>query len=225
VVIGATDPPPHATLVSAFYAARVISADGKVSIPFTGMRGTHISGGACVWIVGDLEYCKSLGFNPIGAEILGVGTSSDADHIITPSKEGPLSAIDLAVKAAGVTTQQIELWDCHATATPGDWMEVNNIREIISPDTLLVARKGQWGHGMSVSGGWELTSLLMSVAEGRAFATRLTEEATHLDIKALNQRMVYDKDVILTSTNKVCGKINMGIGGINTAVIVKKYDS
>ncbi|MHC4093331.1 MAG: beta-ketoacyl synthase N-terminal-like domain-containing protein, partial [Planctomycetota bacterium] len=65
-VIGMTDPEPHALSVGAFFGAKVLSHDGRVSKPFTGMRGTHISGGACIWIVGDAEYLVGEGFEPLG---------------------------------------------------------------------------------------------------------------------------------------------------------------
>src|SRR5690606_13138977 len=42
VVVGATDPSPHPLIVGAFYQGRVISADGDVSKPLHGLRGTHI---------------------------------------------------------------------------------------------------------------------------------------------------------------------------------------
>ncbi|MEO8035134.1 MAG: beta-ketoacyl synthase N-terminal-like domain-containing protein, partial [Acidobacteriota bacterium] len=89
VVIGMTDPPPHGMVISAFYNANVLSADSDVSRPLTGMKGTHIAGGSCVWIVGDAEALMAHGFKPLGMEIVGVGASSDAHHIITPSKAGP----------------------------------------------------------------------------------------------------------------------------------------
>src|SRR5690606_8058380 len=92
-VVGSADPAPHPLTVGAFYSARVLSADGATSKPLTGLKGTHVAGGGCVWIIGDLEYGKSLGFQPLGLEPLSVGTSSDADHIITPSQEGPCSAM------------------------------------------------------------------------------------------------------------------------------------
>ncbi len=92
VVIGAADPPPHPLLVGAFYNGRVISADGEVSRPLTGLRGTHVSGGAAIWIVGDLEHMTARGFRPIGLEPIAVGVSADAEHIITPSEDGPLAS-------------------------------------------------------------------------------------------------------------------------------------
>src|SRR5207237_4913346 len=87
-VIGMTDPPPHAMTISAFYNANVLSADADVSRPLTGLKGTHVAGGACVWIVGDAEVMMQQGLRPLGMEIVGIGTSSDAHHIITPSKCG-----------------------------------------------------------------------------------------------------------------------------------------
>ncbi len=43
-------------------------------------------------------------FEPFGLEILSVALSSDADHIITPSEEGPRTAMRRALEAAGCTT-------------------------------------------------------------------------------------------------------------------------
>ena len=113
-VIGMTDPEPHALSVGTFFGARVLSHDGQVSKPFTGFRGTHVSGGACVWIVGDAEYLTGKGFAPLGLEILSVAVSSDADHIITPSSEGPRRAIEQALTEAG---SRPETWP-HGTCTP-----------------------------------------------------------------------------------------------------------
>ena len=45
VVIGATDPAPHALTVGTFSSARVLASDGRVSKPLTGLRGTHAAGG------------------------------------------------------------------------------------------------------------------------------------------------------------------------------------
>ena len=69
VVIGATDPPPHPLTVGGFYNARVISADAQVSKPLTELRGTHVAGGAVVWIVGELEHMLGCGMRPLGLEL------------------------------------------------------------------------------------------------------------------------------------------------------------
>src|SRR5204863_3512020 len=145
VVIGMTDPPPRRMVISAFYNANVLSADADVSRPLTGLKGTHVAGGACVWIVGDADVFMQRGFKPIGMEIVGVGTSSDAHHIITPSKGGPQLAIRAALEHA--KTDDVTTWDMHATATPGDATEIENSLELLNSDVIFTARKGTFGHG------------------------------------------------------------------------------
>ena len=62
VVVGATDGPPHPLTIGAFYSARVLSASRTVSVPLTGLQGTHIAGGSVVWILADYDYMQSKRF-------------------------------------------------------------------------------------------------------------------------------------------------------------------
>ncbi len=221
VVVGMTDPEPHALSVGAFYQARVLAQDGQVSKPFTGMRGTHISGGACIWIVGDADYFLGLGMKPLGLEILGVAMNSDADHIITPSTEGPRAVIREALEAAGVGPQEVKTWDMHATATPGDWTELQNALSVFPGTTHFTARKGSFGHGMSVCGGWELTAQHLGVAKGRLHPVDLTPEELHPQVRALEDALVRGDSAVLEGC--VAGKINMGVGGVNACVISRPW--
>jgi 3-oxoacyl-(acyl-carrier-protein) synthase len=221
VVVGATDPEPHPLSVGAFYGARVLSHDGRVSKPFTGLRGTHIAGGACIWIVGDAECFMQKGFKPLGLEILSVSLTSDAEHIITPSREGPLTAIQQALNEAGVKPENVETWDMHATATPGDWTELQNTLEVFPGNTKFTARKGTFGHGMSVCGGWELTAQHIGFAKGKLLPIDLEEDEVHDQIRPYHHCLVRDEPV--TMEGDIAGKINMGVGGINACVICRKW--
>ncbi len=221
VVIGMTDPPPHEMSISAFYNANVLSADADVSRPLTGLKGTHVAGGACVWIVADAEVMMRQGFRPVGLELVGMGTSSDAHHIITPSKGGPQLAIAAAlneVQAGDVTT-----WDMHATATPGDATEIEHSLEMLHPDVIFTARKGTFGHGMSVGGAWELTAQHLGLAKGRLFPITLTEGELHADVKVHSAKFVQKDGCVVTPG--YCGKLSMGIGGINSCVISRPWDA
>ena len=223
VVIGATDPEPHPLSVGTFYNARVLSSDGQVSKPFTGLRGTHVSGGACIWIVGDVDYMNERGMKPIGLEILGVGVTSDADHIITPSIEGSNAAIELALAEAGVKADELDTWDMHATATPGDWTEIQNTLELFPDLCCLTARKGTFGHGMSVCGGWELTAQHMGVVRGNLLPVNLNEDELHPQIHNCTDALVGAKGAPVTGA--ISGKINMGVGGINACTISRRWDT
>src|SRR6185436_9923431 len=217
VVVGATDPPPHPLSVGGFYSARVVSTDGTISKPLTGMRGTHVAGGAALWIVGDLEHMTALGFRPLGMEPVAVGVSSDADHIITPSVEGPTEAMLQAFKESGVSPDEIATWDLHATATPGDYQEIHNLRSIVPPSVLVTARKGTFGHGMSASGGWELTAQYLGYERGRLYPTPLHRPELNPEIAEVHGQFVFDTGC--ETPEGLAGKLSMGIGGINACVI------
>jgi len=221
VVVGATDPAPHPLLVAPFYNARVIAADGQVSKPLTELRGTHVAGGSVVWIVGEYEHMTRLGFRPLGMEPLAVGVSSDADHIITPSKEGPTAAMRQALAAAGASGEQVVSWDLHATATPGDFNEVEMVHETISPEVLVTARKGTFGHGMSAGGGWELTAQYLGWERRQIFPTPLTEADLNRQIAGVHQRYVFDAGC--PAPDGLVGKMSMGIGGINACVVSRPW--
>ncbi len=217
VVIGATDPPPSPMLVGAFYNARVISADAKVSKPLTELRGTHIAGGSVVWIVGDYDYMTAKGFKPLGMEPMSVGVTSDADHIITPSKEGPTEAMRMALERSGVAPADIASWDLHATATPGDFNEVEMVRDLMPQDLLVTARKGTFGHGMSAGGGWELTAQYLGAQRGEIYPTALAEDELNNQIAGVHRQFAFDS--ACPAPSGPVGKLSMGVGGINACVV------
>ncbi len=221
-VVGMTDPPPHPLTVGAFYGARVIAADHSVSKPLTQLKGTHVSGGACIWIVGDADFLREKGFRPLGLEIVSISQNSNADHIITPSLEGPHNCILEAVSKAGIDPNDLSVWDMHATATPGDWPEFN-LTVSCFPQTMITAQKGIFGHGMSVCGGWELTALFIALSKNSLFPTGIREEELHPIFRNYKDKIVLDSKLSF-ELDGYLGKINMGVGGVNTTIICKPWD-
>jgi len=161
------------------------------------------------------------GMNPLGLEILGVGLSSDADHIITPSQEGPRVAIRKALSDAGIEPEDVATWDMHATATPGDWSELQNTLAVLPGSTAITARKGTFGHGMSVCGGWELTAQHLGFAKGKLLPVNLAGDEVHDQIRPYFCRIVQDEGHL--TKGDVAGKINMGVGGINACAICRRW--
>jgi 3-oxoacyl-[acyl-carrier-protein] synthase II len=222
VVVGATDGPPHPLVVGAFYNARVLSADGTVSKPLTGLRGTHVSGGSAIWIIGEREFMESRGMRPLGLEPVAVGVSSDADHIITPSREGPTMAVRRALEEAGIGPESVQAWDLHATATPGDFLEVDTMRAVFPENVVVTARKGTFGHGMAAGGGWELTAQFLGAARGVHFPTPLQRGELNPTIAEVHEGFVYDE--MCPAGNGAWGKLSMGVGGINACVVSRALD-
>lgn len=219
VVVGATDSAPNSLTVGAFQSARVLAAGRNPSVPLTKLQGTHVAGGSVVWILGDMDYMKAKGFKPMGMEPVGTGVSSDADHIITPSADGARTAIRMALADAHADASEVGSWDLHATATPGDFMEVQTMRSVIPERVLVSARKGTFGHGMSAGGGWELTAQYLGYEQGHIFPTPLAPEEFNRAIQNVHQNVVFNRPCALPEG--LAGKISMGIGGINACLISK----
>ena len=217
VVVGATDPPPHPLIVGAFHTARVLAASPEVSVPLTRLQGTHVAGGSVVWILGDLDYFQSRGFRPMGMEPLAVRVTSDAHHIITPTADGPRAAILGCLSDTGTAPESVSTWDLHATATPGDYSEVQTLRSLLPETVLISARKGIFGHGMSAGGGWELTAQYLGYERGQVFPTPLAAGDLNREIGALHKRFVWDE--ACDFPDGVAGKLSMGIGGVNACVL------
>ncbi len=221
VVVGATDPPPHPLTVGAFYNARVIAADGQISKPLTELRGTHVAGGSVIWVVADLDHMVSLGMRPLGMEPLAVGVSSDADHIITPSKEGPTTAMRTALAESRIKVSDVVSWDLHATATPGDYNEVEMVRSLVPAETVVTARKGTFGHGMAAGGGWELTAQYLGWQHGRIYPTPLARGELHRQIAEVHHNFAFEDGC--QAPQGVVGKLSMGIGGVNACVVSRPW--
>jgi 3-oxoacyl-(acyl-carrier-protein) synthase len=222
VVVGATDPPPHPLTIGSFYSARVLSANRQVSHPLTHLQGTHVAGGSVVWILGDMEYMRAKGLQPLGMEPIAVGVSSDAHHIITPSVEGPQIAIRQALAEAHAAPEEVVTWDVHATATPGDFAEITTFRSLFSESVVVTARKGTFGHGMSAGSGWELTAQYLGYERGRLFPTSVPQKEVNPAIRNLHQNFVFLQPCAVSPG--IAGKLSMGIGGINACVLSRPLD-
>ena len=132
-----------------------------------------------------------------------------------------MTAIQEALSQARVKPEDVETWDMHATATPGDWTELQNVLEVFPGNTKLTARKGTFGHGMSVCGGWELTAQHIGFAKGKLSPIDLGEDEVHDQIRPYNHCLVRDNPGPIEGD--IAGKINMGIGGINACVICRRW--
>lgn len=219
-IIGTTDPRPLPILVSAFHRARLAPASGAVSRPLTKLLGTHIAGGACIWILGDEAYLREHGVEPVGPRVDAAAISSDAFHIVTPSTDGPKNAIREALSKAQATPGELAAWDLHATGTPGDIAELRLIQEFVGEKTAISARKGLFGHGMANAGGWELTALAMGMSRGDAPGTGLERGAFHALARDLNlERVVCDGQPL---AGRYGVKVMLGIGGVTACVVLSQ---
>ncbi|NDJ26562.1 beta-ketoacyl-ACP synthase II [Campylobacter sp. MIT 19-121] len=188
------------------------------SRPFDKERDGFVMGeGAAALVFEEYEAAKKRGAR-IYAELVGYGESGDAHHITSPSLDGPLRAMQKALKMAGGI--KIDYINAHGTSTPAnDKNETAAIKELFGANIPLISStKGQLGHCLGAAGALEAVISLMALNAGIVPPT-------------INQ-LVKDEDCDLDYVPNVAKKAELkavmsnsfGFGGTNGSVIFKKLD-
>jgi 3-oxoacyl-[acyl-carrier-protein] synthase-1 len=190
----------------------------KASRPFDRDRdGLVPSGGSATVIIESLE--SALKRNaPIYGEIIGYGFSSNGDHISNPNFDGQFRSLNMSLKQAGVTPNDIDYVNAHATSTPvGDATEAKVLFDVFGSKIPVSSTKGMTGHECWMAGASEIVySLLMM--KNDFIAPNINFENPDEDSKQIN-----------IVPNKIEKKIDcflsnsFGFGGTNSSLIIKKF--
>jgi len=210
--------------VGGFAAMKALSTrndDPKTaSRPFDKDRDGFVMGeGAGALVLEDYEKAKARGAR-IYAEVIGFGESGDANHITTPTMDGPLRAMRAAYKMAG--EPKIDYINAHGTSTP-----VNDKNETAALKILFDGKencppvsstKGQIGHCLGAAGSTEAVISIMAMDRGIIPPTInciTPDEACDLDYVPNKAREAQLTTVMSNS---------FGFGGTNGVVIFKKIE-
>ena len=140
------------------------SSPRQASKPFDRDRdGLIPSGGAATVILESYESAVKRGATILG-ELVGYGFSSNGAHISNPTVEGPVKALAMALKDAGMQAADVDYINAHATSTPaGDASEAKAIDTIFGSSRPFVSStKSMTGHECWMAGASEIVySLLM----------------------------------------------------------------
>lgn len=95
---------------------------------------------------------------PKGAELKGVGSSSDAHHISAPDPAagGAIASMQEALDDAGITAAALDYVNLHGTATTlNDQMEATAMAAVCGPETPCSSTKPVTGHTLGAAGALE----------------------------------------------------------------------
>jgi 3-oxoacyl-[acyl-carrier-protein] synthase II len=160
---------------------------------------------------------------PIYGEIVGYAMNSDATDFVMPHAGRQAECIRTALNRAGLQPDDIDIVSSHATATEqGDLAEARALHDVFQndPSVAINNTKSFIGHCMGAAGALELLGNLPAFDDGIAHATinldQLDEQCQLTTIVANAPRDMREVNYILNNS--------FGMLGINSVVIVKKYD-
>ena len=188
------------------------------SRPFDANRDGFVMGeGAGALVLESYDDAIARGATIYG-ELIGFGESGDANHITTPTQDGPFRAMKGAYKMAG--EPKIDYINAHGTSTPvNDKNETAAIKELLGgkencPPVSSI--KGQLGHCLGAAGAIEAVVCLMAMRDGVLPPTinhTTADENCDLDYITEGARKA---EINVAMSN------SFGFGGTNGVVIFKK---
>lgn len=142
----------------------------RASIPFDKERAGFVMGeGAGILVLEDYDTAVKRGAK-ILAEIVGYGSTCDAHHITAPSPtgEGAVRAMNLAIAEAGISKDDIGYINAHGTGTElNDRIETTAIKTTFGDNVPLVSStKSMTGHLLGAAGAIEAIACVMSIRDG-----------------------------------------------------------
>ena len=198
------------------------------SRPFSKSRDGFVLGeGAACLILEDYEHAKARGAK-IYAEIVGIGMTSDAYHMTAPDPEGKGAerVMRLAIKDAGLETEQIDFINTHGTSTPlGDVAELQAIQRVFGEHVYemnLDSTKSMTGHLIGATGAVEALACIMALKDGIIPPT-INHDPEDLD-ENIDYRINFTFDKAQKRDIHYALSNTFGFGGHNACLVFKKWE-
>ena len=226
---GGTEAAVNKVGIAGFGAMRALSRRNddpkRASRPFDAGRDGFVMGEAgAVLVLEELEHAKARGAK-IYAEVVGYGVSADASHITDPDPTGvnPARALKMAMGDAGVTPEDIDYINAHATSTPiGDSSETRVIKLAMGEEQArripVSGTKGATGHCLGAAGAIEALFTTLAVYEG------VLPPTINYDVPDPDCDLDYVPNVARKADVQVAVNNSFGFGGHNACVVFRRYE-
>jgi 3-oxoacyl-[acyl-carrier-protein] synthase II len=229
MIAGGTEAGIFEPLVGGFAAMRALSTRNDdpegASRPFDKGRDGFVPGeGAGVLVLEELEHARDRGV-PILAELISYGATADASHITLPAPGGigAVRAARRALEKAGISADEIDHVNAHATSTPeGDKAELQSILTIFGDragEVPITANKSMLGHTLGAAGAIEAIATIQSIRESCVPPTiNLDDPDDAAEGLNLTPNSAQAHDIRTAMSN------SFGFGGQNTALIFRRWE-
>lgn len=191
----------------------------QASRPFDKNRdGMVPSGGAAALVLEEYEHAKARGA-VILAEIAGYGFSSNGiEDVSRPDCEREFTAMKRALEDAGVSADDVDYVNAHATSTiVGDIEEAKALIQLFAgKNTLISSTKSMTGHEIWMAGASEIVYCILMMRDGFVAPNINLDEADECTdgLNIVRETKQMRINCILSNSS--------GMGGTNSAIVLKK---
>ena len=185
--------------------------------PFDKLRNGFAMGqGACVLVLESLSHAKKRGAAPKG-RIVGYGAALNSTSVTDASSEGILNSIEMALKDAKISPQNIDYINAHGSSTvSNDKEESIAIKRLFGEKAYQIpinSTKSMVGHTFAACGAIEAAVCILSMQNQMVHVTRnYSQGDSFCDLD-------YVKDNSRKASIKYCLSNTSGIGGYNSTLI------
>jgi 3-oxoacyl-[acyl-carrier-protein] synthase II len=222
VVVGGTEAAVHPLPMAAFGQMMALSKRNDdpeaASRPWDkGRDGFVLGEGAAALVLESEEHARARGAK-VYAEAAGAGITADSHDIAQPDPvgRGATRAMEMALREAGMSADEVVHINAHATSTPqGDLAEATAIKNALGSaagNVVLTSTKSMTGHLLGAAGALESVATILALHHRIVPATINLEdpEDTGLDI-ATEPRKLGDGQLAALNNS-------FGFGGHNVAI-------
>lgn len=228
MIAGGSEAPITRMGVAGFNAMGALSrrndAPERASRPFDLERdGFVLAEGGAVLVLEELEHAMDRGAAILG-EVIGYGSTDDANHMVQPAPEGAgaARAMGLALQDAGIAPQDVGYINAHGTSTQlNERLETAAMKHAFGEHAAQVAissTKSMTGHLLGAAGSLEAVITLRALATGVLPPTinqEVPDPDCDLDYIPNEAR---EADVAIAMSN------SMGFGGHNVSLVFRRWE-
>jgi 3-oxoacyl-[acyl-carrier-protein] synthase II len=178
VLSGGADAPIALGIIKGFILMKILTDSWneqpeRGSRPFSADRDGFVVGeGAWMYVLEEYEHARARGAK-ILAEVAGYGSTCEAFHRVRLQEcgEEPARAIGLAMKQAGISSQDVQFVSLHGTSTQlNDRIETQALKLALGEHAARVpmsAIKSQIGHPQGASGAAGVAATIVAMQSGQ----------------------------------------------------------
>ena len=227
VICGGTDEPILPVLLAGFQALRGVATDpdpAKACKPFDARRNGFVIGeGAAALVLESLASARARDAQ-IYCEVVGYGSSNDAFDMEASheSARGPVLAMRMAMRKAGIPLEEVDYVNAHGTGTPlNDRIETAALKQVFGEHARALAvgsTKSMVGHLMGGAGALEALVTVKTIAEG------VIPPTINYEVPDPDCDLDYVPNVARQTEVRAALSNSVGLGGHNATVVFRRLE-